>query len=325
MGIRLPFTAPAWSCKGKHIFITGGSQGLGLALAEIVASKGADVTICSRSKDKLEEAISLVKSRIVSPSQKIAYTVADVSTFEGASNAIESTLDVSSSPDAVGRIPDTVFCCAGASKPGYFVQQTEADFLSGFKTIYMTALSTSHAAAKLFVKIGKKDAKIVLVSSTLGLMGLVGYSQYAPMKFALRGEYDAKCLRSEFQLYDISIHAYFPGTILSPGFQEENKTKPALTKKLEGGESDGQTPEQCARGLLKGVEANHFFITTDFLTELFRASSATGGSIPSNNWLLDRAKAFIALIGLPIWRLTEERMTIRGYREEHRKEIAQHE
>ena len=71
----------------------------------------------------------------------------------------------------------------------------------------MTALSTSHvsvvalhsllvtpltsptqAAAKLFVKSGKKDAKIVLVSSTLGLMGLVGYTQYSPMKFAIRGE-----------------------------------------------------------------------------------------------------------------------------------------
>jgi 3-dehydrosphinganine reductase len=62
----------------------------------------------------------------------------------------------------------------------------------------------------------------------------------------------AECLRSEFQLYDISIHAYFPGTILSPGYQEENKTKPEITKKLEGPESDGLTPEQCARGLLKG-------------------------------------------------------------------------
>lgn len=68
--------------------------------------------------------------------------------------------------------------------------------------------------------------------------------------FALTGL--AECLRSEFQLYDISIHAYFPGTILSPGYQEENKTKPAVTKKLEGPESDGLTPEQCARGLLKG-------------------------------------------------------------------------
>jgi 3-dehydrosphinganine reductase len=65
----------------------------------------------------------------------------------------------------------------------------------------------------------------------------------------------AECLRSEFQLYGLSIHAYFPGTILSPGYIEENKTKPDITKKIEGGESDGLTPEQCARGLLKGERA----------------------------------------------------------------------
>lgn len=36
---------------------------------------------------------------------------------------------------------------------------------------------------------GVKDGKIVLVSSLLGLMGLVGYSQYAPMKYAIRGTF----------------------------------------------------------------------------------------------------------------------------------------
>jgi len=69
------------------------------------------------------------------------------------------------------------------------------------------------------------------------------------------------------------------------------------------------------------VECNQFFITTDFLTELFRAASATGGSIPTNNWLVDRIKAFIALLGLPVWRLTEERMTIIKHRDEHRNEV----
>lgn len=40
----------------------------------------------------------------------------------------------------------------------------------------------------MFVKNGKKDGKIVLVSSVVGLVGFVGYTQYSPMKFALRGE-----------------------------------------------------------------------------------------------------------------------------------------
>lgn len=196
-------------------------------------------------------------------------------------------------PASIGRTPDAVFCCAGGAKPGYFIQQTEDDFQAGIKTDYMTALSTAHAAATALAASGKRGARIVLVSSTLGLMGLVGYAQYSPMKFAIRGL--AETLRSELQLYGIHVHCYFPGTILSPGYDAENRTKPELTKKLEGGPEEGLTPQQCAAGLLRGVASGRFYITTDFQTELFRAASA-GGSVPGNGWLADRVKAFIALV-----------------------------
>jgi 3-dehydrosphinganine reductase len=83
-------------------------------------------------------------------------------------------------------------------------------------------------------------------------MGLVGYSQYSPAKHAIKGLAD--CLRSELQLYGISVHAYFPGTILSPGYTRENETKPKLTVQIEGdGEKDGLSPAACAKGLLRGA------------------------------------------------------------------------
>lgn len=47
---------------------------------------------------------------------------------------------------------------------------------------------SSQAAANAMVKSGIQDGKIVLVSSTLGYMGLIGYSQYTPMKHAIRGQ-----------------------------------------------------------------------------------------------------------------------------------------
>lgn len=62
----------------------------------------------------------------------------------------------------------------------------------------------------------------------------------------------AESLRSELILYGISVHAYFPGTILSPGLEEENKTKPKITLEIEG-QDDGLTPAQCAKGLIKGT------------------------------------------------------------------------
>lgn len=278
------------------------------------------MTICSRSQAKLDLALAQVQAAAAAAattgSTQCHAVAADVSTFEGAQKALEAAAAA-----AGGMQPDVVFCCAGGAKPGFFIEQTQLDFEAGFKTDYMTALATSHAAASLFVRVAKRDAKIVLVSSTLGLTGMVGYAQYSPMKFAIRGL--AECLRSELQLYSIDVHAYFPGTILSPGYQEENKTKPAITLELEGdGEKEGLTPKQCAEGLLKGVERGRFFITTDILTELFRAATASGGSVPGNGWLLDKAKSFIAGIGIPVWRIFIADRSIQAHREQHLKDLS---
>ncbi|PWN20921.1 NAD(P)-binding protein [Microstroma glucosiphilum] len=309
--MHIPFLTSAWDPRGKHCLVTGGSQGLGLDLAKLLVQRGASVTIVSRSTAKLQAAAEEISAARIDKSLQVSYYAADMSTFKESSSS-------KTGARSIGRVPDAVFCCAGAAKLGFFIEQDEADFKEGINTIYMTALSTAHAAASTMAKAGKKG-KIVLVSSTLGLMGLVGYSEYSPMKFAIRGL--AETLRSELVLYDISVHCYFPGTILSPGYEAENLTKPKLTKVLEGGPEEGSTPRQCAVGLLKGISSNHFFITTDFQSELFRGSAA-GGSVPSNMWLYDRLIAFIALIGLPIWRIFVADRTVRGHRSEHAREVS---
>jgi len=80
-------------------------------------------------------------------------------------------------------------------------------------------------------------------------MSLIGYASYAPSKHALRGLADT--LRFELQLYNIDVQIFFPCTMFTPGYEEENKTKPKITLKLE--ESDaGLTAEQAARSMLTG-------------------------------------------------------------------------
>jgi 3-dehydrosphinganine reductase len=108
--------------------------------------------------------------------------------------------------------------------------------------------------------------KIIFVSSLLGYMSFAGYSTYSPAKFALRGKSSislvnlspsyhgqglAEALRSELQLYKIDVHICFPATILSPGYDEENKTKPKITLKIEEAD-EGLTPEAVAEKLLDG-------------------------------------------------------------------------
>jgi 3-dehydrosphinganine reductase len=65
----------------------------------------------------------------------------------------------------------------------------------------------------------------------------------------------ADSLRSEVLLYqkshDLKIHLYTPAGILSPGYEEEEKTKPAVTKKIEEGD-EPISPEKCVEVLLSG-------------------------------------------------------------------------
>lgn len=170
----------------------------------------------------------------------------------------------------------------------------------------------------------RSAGKIVFVSSLLGYMSFIGYSSYSPAKHALRGMITpsghiihssilvpglAETLRSELLLYSVSVHVYFPGTIYSPGYIEENKTKPKVTLKIE--ETDGGLePEQAAEGLLRGgsklpytcaveihtllagVQRGNFHITPDLLGDIFRSS--TRGSTPQNNVFTD---ALFSLIG----------------------------
>ena len=104
------------------------------------------------------------------------------------------------------------------------------------------------AATKEMVKTRKKG-KVCFVSSTLGYMSLIGYGSYSPAKHALRGLADT--LRFELQLYNIDVQIFFPCTMFTPGYQEENKKKPRITHKIE--ESDaGLTAEQAAQSMLTG-------------------------------------------------------------------------
>ena len=61
----------------------------------------------------------------------------------------------------------------------------------------------------------------------------------------------AETLHSELMLYGIDVHIAFPGTIYTPGYEEENKTKPKITLKVE--ETDGgESPESVAYIIYNG-------------------------------------------------------------------------
>jgi len=64
----------------------------------------------------------------------------------------------------------------------------------------------------------------------------------------------ADTLHSELLLYNIDVHIYFPATMYTPGYDEENKTKPEIVRKIESTD-EGVTPDQAAQALYKGASS----------------------------------------------------------------------
>ncbi|CAG8713058.1 17015_t:CDS:10 [Gigaspora margarita] len=268
--------------KGKHIYITGGSKGLGKEFAKLMASKGAHVTISARGKGDLDLALEEIKEAAQSRGDyenlKFNVVSADLSKYDDSIRALD---EASSKHDE--RVPDVIICNAGISLPGIFIERPIDEYEKTMQLNYFGALYTTHVnleAAKRMAQQGVKG-KIVMVSSVAGLCGFLGYSSYAPTKHALRGL--AECLRHELILYDISVHCYFAGTIDTPSYKEEEKIKPKITKDIEG--HNALTPKDAAKALYKGICKGNFFITSDIIGDAMRASAL--GISPSNNAFFD--------------------------------------
>ncbi|KAI6104442.1 hypothetical protein EDD16DRAFT_1695989 [Pisolithus croceorrhizus] len=198
-------------------------------------------------------------------------------------------------------VPDAVFACAGASRPKYLIDMTAENFERDMTDGFWVQAWTAFAAAKEMARQNKKG-EIISVSSTLGYMFFVGYSSYAPTKHALRG---TSCGISplELLLYGIDIDI-FPPTMYTPGFDEENKTKPSITRKIESTDK-GVIAEQAATGLLAGVQRGDHHITADLITSLFRAS------------IKDSALRSNLEIGVLVWNGSVDKQVI-AHRQNHK-------
>ena len=140
------------------------------------------------------------------------------------------------------------------SLPGFFIEQDDSILTQVMNADYWTACWTAKASARLMAKqherfpLGARP-KLVFVGSTLSFLNFAGYACYCPPKAAIRSLADT--LRNELQLFGIGVHCFFPGGILSPGFDTENINKPQLTKDIEGSDVP-LDPKDVATYLLKG-------------------------------------------------------------------------
>ncbi|GAA5977712.1 hypothetical protein JCM10908_005067 [Rhodotorula pacifica] len=276
---------------GKHCYIGGGSEGLGLSLACQLADRGAHVTILSRSQAKLDKAVAQIETHRQSPDQIFQAYACDLTDPSAAASTLHTACRAHASSS-----PDYIFACAGGCVPGFFTEMSAAKHWECMEWNFRTCLNTVHEGVKAMKEEGK-GGRVVLTSSVLALMSFAGYSTYSPSKYAIRGL--AEALRNELQLYSISVHLFLPATIYSPGFGNEQRLKPEVTKKIEGPD-EGKSPDGVARELLKGVEREDFYITYEPVGHMLRNSRAI---TPRNNILLDTFWGFVGTLAFPVWRI----------------------
>lgn len=231
--------------KGKVVWITGASSGIGEALVYELAKKGAKLIISSRRKEELER----VKGNCISTAQPdIRVLPLDL--------AQSSTLPLSAEAaiQLFGHV-DILINNGGISQRSLAKETTVEVDRRVMEVDYFGTVALTKALIPHFIK--RKSGHFVTISSVLGLIGTPYRSGYAAAKHALHGFFDS--LRAE--LWNESRNIYV--TLVCPGWIRTNVTLNALKgdgsklNQMDPTTEHGMQPHVFARKMVKVIEARN--------------------------------------------------------------------
>ncbi|RID95360.1 3-oxoacyl-[acyl-carrier-protein] reductase [Streptococcus constellatus] len=185
--------------KGKNIFITGSTRGIGLAMAHKFASLGANIILNGR-REIGEELISEFSDYGV----QVIPISGDVSDSTDAKRMVETAIE------KLGSV-DILVNNAGITKDKLMLKLTEEDFEQVLKVNLVGAFNMTQAVLKPMTK--ARQGAIINVSSVVGLIGNVGQANYAASKAGLIGF--TKSVAREVAARNVRVNAIAPGMIES--------------------------------------------------------------------------------------------------------------
>lgn len=185
--------------KGKNVFITGSTRGIGLAMAHKFASLGANIVLNGR-REIGEELISEFSDYGV----QVIPISGDVSDSTDAKRMVEKAIE------KLGSV-DILVNNAGITKDKLMLKLTEEDFEQVLEVNLVGAFNMTQAVLKPMTK--ARQGAIVNVSSVVGLIGNVGQANYAASKAGLIGF--TKSVAREVAARNVRVNAIAPGMIES--------------------------------------------------------------------------------------------------------------
>lgn len=228
------------SLKGKVIWLTGASSGIGEALTYALAKKGARLIISSRRKEELEKVKGNCDISTQSNIRILPLDLSEPSTLK---------LSVEAAVQTFGHV-DILINNAGISQRS-FAKDTSLEVDRKIMEInYFGAVALTKYLLPYFQK--QEGGYFVVVSSLTGKFGTPWRSGYAASKHALHGFYDS--LRAELWKENITV------TIIAPGFIQTPITFSALTadgtplNKMDAAQYKGKSAKWCANKIVKAIE-----------------------------------------------------------------------
>lgn len=194
-----------FSVEGKRALVTGGSKGMGVDIARLLAEAGADIAVVGRDT----EGLASTKEKVEATGRQCIMIVQDLSTIEGAHQAGLEALD------HFGTV-DILVNNAGIARIDDLLDMSIEDW-DETQAVNLRApfILTQTLAPKMIEQGG---GKIINVSSQAGVVAIEGHGSYAAAKGGLNML--TKVMAAEWGRHNIQANAIAPTVILTPMGEE---------------------------------------------------------------------------------------------------------
>lgn len=185
--------------KDRTAIVTGGSRGIGLAIATVLAERGASVALADRMIEQAEIAAQEITAATGQRAIAIPVDVADRATVQAMAKQITSEF---------GRV-DILVNNAGITRDTLIIRMKENDWDDVINVNLKGAFNCSQAIIRTMMK--QRYGRIINISSVSGQVGQVGQTNYSASKAGVIGF--TKALAREVATRGITVNAIAPGFI----------------------------------------------------------------------------------------------------------------
>jgi 3-oxoacyl-[acyl-carrier protein] reductase len=206
--------------------VTGASKGIGAAIAHTLACEGADVAICARDAERLQE----TEQRLRQVGRRVVAVAADLATADGVQSVVDAVLA------RFGRVDILVNNVGGAGGPGGFMNLRDEHWQRAWDLNVMAAVRFSRAVIPGMVE--RRWGRIINIGSTSGREPDVVVVHYNCAKAGLLAL--SKTLANAYSKDGVLVNCVLPGLTRTPALEAS-----AAKRLQERGESvEGLTPDE---------------------------------------------------------------------------------